>query len=131
MFDRKLSTNWINLSQDHEHEPDSQRTCAVLYCDLIESAKIDKKSNRESYPLKIQGEYVSMCSSKQNQCLTKDILLKFLVHEVSEIIHLETRKCYRKIKFWATFSTRSDKSEDFLFDLRNWPLGVQRLNFWN
>lgn len=131
MFDRKLSTNWINLSQDHEHESDSQRTYAVLYCDLIESAKIDKKSYQESCPLKIQGEYVSMCSSKQNQCLTKDILLKFLVHEVSEIIHLETRKCYRKMKFWAIFLTRSDKSEDFLFDLRNWPLGVQRLNFWN
>ena len=77
MFDRKLSTNWINLSQDHEQRvSDSQRTCAVLYCDLIESAKIDKKSYRESCPLKIQGEYVSMCSSKQNQCLTKDIIYK-------------------------------------------------------
>ena len=109
MFDRKLSTNWINLSQDHERESDSQRTYAVLYCDLIESAKTDKKSNRRSCPLKIQGEYVSLT----NQCLTKDILLKFLVHEVSEIIHLETRKCYGKMKFWAIFLTRSDKSEDF------------------
>ena len=129
MFDRKLSTNWINLCQDHE-----QRNYAVLYCDLIEAAKTEGDLVRsESCLLKIQGEYVSLFgSSKENQIfLTRDLLFKFLVHEVSEIRYFETRKCHEKTKFWATFLTRSANSEEFLFDLRNWPLGVQRLNFWN
>ena len=131
MFDRKLSTNWINLCQDHQHE--QQRKYAVLYCDLIEAAITESDSYRESDLLKIQGEYVSLFgSSKQNQfLLTSDILFKFLVHEVSEIRHFETRKCHEKMKFRATFLTRSANCEEFLFDLRNWPLGVQRLNFWN
>ena len=133
MVYRKLSANWISISQDQERVSDQQRACAVLYCDLIESGRTERESRSGSYPVKIQGEYVSLFgSSRENQAfLTQDLLLKFLVQEVSEISHFETRKCYRKSKFWATFSTRSDKSEEFLFDLKNWPLGVQRLNFWN
>ena len=134
MFDRKLSTNWINICKDNESTSGSQQKCAVLYCDLIEieASKKEIESVGDKNPLKIQGEYVSLsASSRENQhVFTSDLLLRFLVHEVSEIKNFETRRCHKKLIFWAAFITRSEKSEDFLFDLRNWPLGVQKLNFW-
>ena len=33
------------------------------------------------------------------------------------------------LKFNGIFKLRSEDSEDFLFDLKNWPLGVLKLNY--
>ena len=138
MFLRKCSTNWINLCQDHEDISEIQRECVELYCHLVKSSMNERESREasasgEATTLKIQGEYLNPSGSsiRDRSVFTQDLLLKFLVNEVSEIKDFETRICKKKIQFWAKFITRSKDSENFLFNLRNWPLGVGNLNLWN
>ena len=119
---RGFSTNsTVNLCNLHDKVSRSQRMCIAQYCQHIVSSKTPKVNE-----IKLRGDFVRLPGQSE---LTPELLMKFLVTEVAEIMNFETSSNAKKATFKATFKIKSSISEYFLFVLKNWPLGICCLNF--
>ena len=108
----------------HDKISKEQRICINKYCQGV--LKQLEPSGEET-SLTLQGEYFNISGRSK---FSQEILMKFLISEVSQIENFQSRPLdRRKHIFKATFKLRSAKSEDFLLDLKNWPLGVSKLNY--
>ena len=90
--------------------------------------------------VKLQGDYInpSGFTADDTGYLTPELLMKFLISHVSSIsqfqswsvpcVNTEAMKKKQKLVFSGLFKLRSaDSWEEFVFDLKHWPLGVQNL----
>ena len=84
---------------------------------------------RESDEIKIHGHFFNPNGFSLNDktFFTRDLLLKFLNKEVYDITEYQCDEVGRKLQFSGVFKLRSANNEDYLFDLNNWPLGVQNI----
>ena len=87
--------------------------------------------------VKLQGDFInpSGFTADDRGYLTPELLMKFLVSHVSNISQFqcwsdpEAKRKKQKLLFSGLFKLRSaDSWEEFVFDLKHWPLGVQNLN---
>ena len=88
--------------------------------------------------VKLQGDYFNPSGFSANDIkyLTPELLMKFLISHVSCISQFESwpvisdpeaKKKKQKLMFCGLFKLKVKNCEEFLFDLKNWPLGVQNL----
>ena len=88
--------------------------------------------------VKLQGDYInpSGYTADDTEYLTPELLMKFLISHVSSITQFQSVPCVdpeakkkkQKLVFSGLFKLRSaDSWEEFIFDLKHWPLGVQNL----
>jgi len=91
--------------------------------------------------VKLQGDYInpSGFTADDTGYLTPDLLMKFLISHVASISQFQSwsvpcvdqeakKKKRQKLVFSGLFKLRSEDWEEFVFDLKHWPLGVQNLN---
>ena len=88
--------------------------------------------------VKLQGDYInpSGYSADDSRYLTPELLMKFLISNVSSISQFESWSVFsdpeaktkkQKLVFCGLFKLKNADSEEFLFDLNHWPLGVQNI----
>ena len=127
---RRFTTNRIELCiQHHELASRAQRLCISSYCQAVKKEIVSGQSKQ----CKIRGEFKNPCKAKKNtlENLSKDYLLKFLLRGVANIEEFNVVEGDgANLMFTGIFHLRENHSEDYLFNLNNWPLGVEKLEIY-
>ena len=123
IMQRRFSTNWTTLCYQHQElNSKAREICINNYCQAIKEQPLPQTE------FKIQGQFRNPILPNEFQELKQDYLLRFLLKGVSEIKDFSVRNCNQTLIFKGRFRVRENYGEDFIFNLENWPLGVEKLN---
>ena len=128
-MERKFSTTRIELCNQHEELASrAQRVCLDSYCKAVKREIVPGRSNQ----YKIRGQFKHPVKAKNVplENLHKDFLLKFLLKGVASIEEFDVVKDNESLIFTGRFNLRENYNEEYLFNLNNWPLGVEKLRIY-
>ena len=128
-MERRFSTTRIELCNQHEELASrAQRLCLDSYCQAIKREIV----SGQSIQCKIRGQLKNPVKTTNVTLdnLHKDFLLKFLLKGVASIEEFDVVKDNESLIFTDGFNLRENYNEEYLFNLNNWPLGVEKFRIY-